>query len=152
MSTSLASDFARIFDRDLAALATQLESYPDEAGMWRLGGSIKNSAGTLALHLAGNLEHFVGTVLGGTGYVRDREAEFGDRDVPRAELLERIARCRRTVADTLGTLDDEALRAPYPGRMPPSYEGANTHLFLLHLCAHLMWHLGQVDYHRRLVG
>ena len=153
MSTTAAADFARVLDRDLAALAGQLERYPDEAGVWRLGGDIKNSAGTLALHLVGNLEHFVGAVLGDTGYERDREAEFGDRDVPRSEILARITRCRQVVATTLGALDDAAVFAPYPGKMPPIYEeGTTTHLFLLHLSAHLMWHLGQVDYHRRLLG
>jgi uncharacterized damage-inducible protein DinB len=153
MNGHLAGDFARILDRDLASLASQLERYPDEASVWRLGGGIKNSAGTLALHLVGNLEHFVGAVLGGSGYVRDRDAEFGDRDVPRAEVLRRIAHCREVVAATLGDLDDEALRAPYPGDLPPIYEGGTTtHLFLLHLAAHFMWHLGQVDYHRRLLA
>ncbi len=153
MSGTIAGDFARMYDRDLAALATQLERYAEEAGIWRLGGSIKNSAGTLALHLVGNMEHFVGAVLGGTGYVRDREAEFGDRDVPRAEILDRIAHCREVVGAALAALDDEAVFAPYPGRLPPIYdEGTPTHLFLLHLAAHLGWHLGQVDYHRRLLG
>jgi len=153
MSTTAAADFARILDRDLAALAGQLDRYPDDASVWRLGGEIKNSAGTLAIHLVGNLEHFVGAVLGGTGYVRDREAEFGDRDLPRSEILERIAHCRKVVAATLAELDDDAVLAPYPGKMPPIYdEGTTTHLFLLHLCAHLMWHLGQVDYHRRLLA
>lgn len=152
MSGTVAGHFARMLDRDLAALGQQVESYPDEASLWRVGGSIKNSAGTLALHLVGNLEHFVGAVLGGTGYVRDREAEFGDRDVPRAEILDRIAHCREVVAATLGGMDDEAVHGPFPGRLPPIYdEGASTHLFLLHLAAHLGWHLGQVDYHRRLL-
>ena len=152
MSGRIAGDFAHILDRDLAGLATQLEQYPDEASIWRLGGTIKNSAGTLALHLVGNLEHFVGAVLGETGYLRDRDAEFGDRDVPRGEILARIAHCREVVTATLGAMDDAVLGEPWPGRLPPAYEGASTHFFLLHLVWHLGWHLGQVDYHRRLVG
>jgi hypothetical protein len=152
MSSKASGDFARILDRDLGVLAEQIETYPDDAGVWRSGGSIKNSAGTLALHLVGNLEHFVGAVLGGTGYVRDREAEFGERDVPRGEILERIDNCRAVVAETLAALPDEALAMPYPGKTPPMLEGATTHLFLLHLAAHLAWHLGQIDYHRRLLA
>jgi len=152
MSSKLTGEFARILDRDLGALAEQIETYPDDAGVWRSGGSIKNSAGTLALHLVGNLEHFVGAVLGGTGYVRDREAEFGERDVPRAEILERIDHCRAVVAEVLAALPDESLAETFPGRMPPVFEGASTHLFLLHLTAHLAWHLGQIDYHRRLLA
>jgi len=152
MSSTLCGDFARILDRDLGVLADQIETYPDDAGVWRSGGSIKNSAGTLALHLVGNLEHFVGAVLGGTDYVRDREAEFGERDMPRGEILERIDHCRAVVAETLAALPEEALAKPYPGTMPPVFEGASTHLFLLHLAAHLAWHLGQIDYHRRLLA
>jgi len=152
MSSKLGGDFARILDRDLGSLAEQIETYPDDAGVWRSGGSIKNSAGTLALHLVGNLEHFVGAVLGGTDYVRDRDAEFGERDVPRGEILERIDHCRAVVAEALAALPDEALAEPYPGRTPPMLEGASTHLFLLHLAAHLAWHLGQIDYHRRLLA
>lgn len=74
-----APDFVRIFDRDLDALARQVGSYPDDESLWRLGGGIRNPAGTLAAHLVGNLEHFVGAVLGGTGYVRDRDREFSER-------------------------------------------------------------------------
>ena len=96
MSGALGADFARVMGRDLEALERQIASYPDDARVWRVGGSIQNSAGTLATHLVGNLEHFVGAVLGGSGYVRDREREFSERDVPRAELVERIARVRAT--------------------------------------------------------
>jgi hypothetical protein len=152
MSSKLSADFAHILDRDLGVLAEQIEAYPDDAGVWRSGGSIKNSAGTLALHLVGNLEYFVGAVLGGTEYVRDREAEFGERDVPRGEILERIDHCRAVVAETLAALPDEALAKTYPGRVPPVFEGASTRFFLLHLAAHLAWHLGQIDYHRRLLA
>lgn len=152
MKATQTAEFARILDRDLQALAEQIETYPDDAGLWRSGGTIKNSAGTLALHLVGNLEHFVGAVLGGTGYVRDRDAEFGERDVSRAEILERIDHCRAVVARTLKALPEDALAAPYPGKTPPALAGASTHLFLLHLVGHLMWHLGQIDYHRRLLA
>lgn len=148
---SLAGDFARVLGRDLDTLAGQIGSYPDDASLWRVGGSIKNSAGTLALHLVGNLEHYVGAVLGGTGYVRDRDREFGDRDVPRDEILGRLARCQETVLSTLGRLSDDDVRAPYPGELPPAFGDVSTHLFLTHLVWHLGWHLGQVDYHRRLL-
>jgi hypothetical protein len=121
MSTTAAADFARILDRDLAALAGQIERYPDDESVWRVGSGITNSGGTLAIHLVGNLEHFVGSVLGGTGYVRDREAEFGDRNLPRTEILARIAHCREVIAETLGDLGDDAVFAPYPGKMPPIY-------------------------------
>jgi len=151
VSTAFADDFARILGRDLDALAGQVGSYPDDESLWRTGGTTRNSAGTLAVHLVGNLEHFVGAVLGGNGYVRNREREFAERDVPRAEILRRIAHCQEAVLSTLAGITDAELGRPFPGRTPPALEGASTHLFLLHLTGHLSWHLGQVDYHRRLL-
>lgn len=151
MSGSLGDSFARILGRDLDALAAQVGRYPDDDALWKVGGTIVNPAGTLVLHLVGNLHHYVGAVLGGSEYVRDRDAEFSDRGVSREELLSRIAGCRDEVVATLKALPDDLVRAPYPGQLPPSMTGASTHLFLLHLSGHVMWHLGQVDYHRRLL-
>ena len=151
MSTTLSSDLAFLLDRDLGKLAEQLRAYPDDASVWRLGGTIKNSAGTLALHLVGNLEAFVGAVFGGTGYVRDREAEFADRDVPREELLARIERCRANTAAALATVTDEAMGEVYPLELPERFRGWSTHRFLTHLAGHYLWHLGQIDYHRRIL-
>lgn len=149
--SAAAQDFAWIVGRDLDALAGQIERYPDDEALWRVGGTILNPAGTLVLHLAGNLRAYVGAVLGGTGYVRDRDAEFSRRGVGRAELLALIATCRAEVVPALDALDPARLEAPYPGPLPGPLEGATTHRFLLHLCAHLGWHRGQVDYHRRLL-
>ncbi|HKJ01209.1 MAG TPA: DinB family protein [Longimicrobiales bacterium] len=149
--SDLARDFARIMGRDLQKLRQELEAYASDADVWRVAGEAKNSAGTLALHLVGNLDHFVGAVLGESGYVRDREAEFGVRDVARDELLRRVDACRGRVVSTLEGLSDAALHLPYPGKLPPQFQGASTHLFLLHLAVHLDWHLGQMSYHRRML-
>lgn len=150
--TTLGPAFARILTRELERLIRLLEAYPDEESLWRVEGSVRNSAGTLALHMAGNLEHFVGHVLGESDYVRDREAEFGERDVPRGEMIRRIRRCQETVRESLDTMSDETLLDPCPGPLPGSL-GAEPSAaeFLTHLTWHLGWHLGQVDYHRRLL-
>lgn len=151
MST-MGGDLAAVMVRELDRLARELEAYEDEADIWRLEGTARNSAGTLALHLVGNLNHYVGGALGDTGYVRDRDAEFGERDVPRAELLRRIADCKETVTDTLAPLDAPELAGPYPREhMPAVMDGASVHRFLVHLTWHLGWHVGQVDYHRRIL-
>jgi hypothetical protein len=151
MASTSGADFAHILGRDLESLAGQIARYPDDASLWRTGGTTKNAAGTLALHLVGNLRHYVGGVLGGSSYVRDREAEFSTRGVGREQLLARIRACRAEVVPILESLGEDALAAPYPGELPPSMTGATTHRFLLHLAGHFMWHLGQVDYHRRLL-
>lgn len=135
--------------RDLDALAAELAAYPDEASMWAKPAGAPNSAGTLALHLAGNLRHFIGGTLGTTGYVRDRDSEFAGAYMPRTELAARIAAARAEVDTTLAGLDQARLGEPFPltvggGTLP-------TGRFLVHLAGHLAYHLGQLDYHRRLV-
>jgi hypothetical protein len=141
-------DFAWILERELERLAREIEAYPSEAALWSTRGGQKNPPGTLALHLVGNLSHFVGAGLGGTAYVRDRTAEFTERDVPRAELLARIEACRETVTDVLESLEDSAVAGVYPAEPPAGMEGITTRALLLHLTWHLGWHLGQIYYHR----
>ncbi|HEX2719050.1 MAG TPA: hypothetical protein VHM67_15380, partial [Gemmatimonadaceae bacterium] len=86
----LRSTIQHILTRELLALRRGIEAYPDDASVWRPMPGIANVGGTLALHIAGNLQHFIGAVLGGTGYVRDRDAEFARRDVSRDEILREI--------------------------------------------------------------
>lgn len=126
-----------------------MAAYPDDGTVWKVPPGIANSAGTLVLHLCGNLRHFVGAVLGGTGYVRDRDLEFSRRDVTRGELTKELAAAQSDVAKTFSQLDQAALDRPYP--QPVGGATVDTADFLVHLIAHLGYHLGQVDYHRRLV-
>jgi uncharacterized damage-inducible protein DinB len=144
----LTKSVAAILERDLRALRREVEAYPDERQIWQAVPGLPNTAGTLVLHLAGNLRHFVGARLGRTGYVRDRAAEFGRRDVPRAELLREIGEAERALG-ALATLDDGALAAEFPD--PIGGNRVATGDFLVHLVAHCTFHLGQIDYHRRVV-
>lgn len=136
-----------ILDRDLRTLRRELEAYPDERDIWRLPPGLSNSAGTLALHLAGNLQHYFGGKLAGTGYLRDRAEEFAARDVPRAAILEEIEAARRAVQSVTGQPLD--LEANYPELIGGLR--VNTGEYLVHLVAHFGYHLGQIDYHRRVV-
>jgi uncharacterized damage-inducible protein DinB len=137
-----------VLDRDLRALIRGIEAYPDDASVWREIPGITNSGGTLALHLAGNLRHFLGSVLGGTSYVRDREAEFARRGVTRAELVAEVERARKDIAAGLGTLSPKELDRPYA--QPIAGVTVTLSDTLVHLASHLAYHLGQVDYHRRI--
>ena len=144
---TLLPSLAAIFNRDLQALRREVEAYPDERGLWTRVPGITNVAGNLALHLTGNLQYYIGTVLGRTGYVRDRPAEFARRDVPRAELLREIEAARTAVMAALeGPVDLEA-------DFPESILGmrVRTGDYLIHLTTHFAYHLGQLDYHRRVV-
>ncbi|MFL5578707.1 MAG: DinB family protein [Gemmatimonadaceae bacterium] len=135
--------------RELAALRRAVESYPDDDTIWRLPNGLPNAGGTLVLHVAGNLQHYVGAVLGESGYRRDRDAEFTRRDLPRAALLAELDTAADVVERTLGALPDAALAEPYPERV--GGRAVATGDWLVHLASHLAYHLGQLDYHRRVV-
>lgn len=135
--------------RELRAVRREVEAYPDDAALWRPVPGLPNVGGTLALHVAGNLRHYVGARLGGTGYVRDRDGEFAARDVPRAEVLAQLDAALADVAATLPRLGAAALAREYPERFAGRAYG--TAAFLVHLGVHLAYHLGQLDYHRRAV-
>jgi uncharacterized damage-inducible protein DinB len=139
-----------VLTRELRAVRRELEAYPDEASVWRAVPGLPNSGGTLALHVAGNLQHFLGAILGQDGYKRDRDAEFARRDVPRTELIAGIEAAIRSVDRTIQGLKPETLERPYPE--PIAKRTVSTHDFLVHLSTHLAYHLGQLDYHRRAVS
>lgn len=138
-----------VIRRDLNCLKRELEQYPDEKDIWRVPPGISNSAGTLTLHLVGNLRHFIGAQYGATGYVRDRDAEFARRDVPRTELLALIDAAMKDLDKALPNIDADTLEGDYPLKIANASVG--TADFLMHLAGHLTYHLGQVDYHRRFV-
>lgn len=144
------SVMAEIMRRDLEILAGEVLAMPEEH-LWRVAGSVTNPVGTLALHMCGNLQHFVGSILGETGYVRDREAEFSIRGMGRDEILERIEETRAMLATVLPSLPMEHLTAAMPGS-PHRYAGRSVGFFLGHLCSHLAYHLGQVNYLRRVLA
>lgn len=141
--------FLHFFLRDLDKVAAEIEAFPSEESLWLTGGEVKNPAGTLALHIAGNLQHFFGAVLGDTGYVRDRDAEFSRRNVPKTEFLADLHAARKAVSEVLENMNDAQLADIYP----TSHFGENrSNLFVfLTLLTHLNYHLGQLNYLRRLV-
>jgi hypothetical protein len=145
----LIRSLATILLRDLEAVRREVEGYPDEAQLWAPVPGLSNTGGVLVRHLCGNLQHFVGTVLGGTSYRRDRDAEFLAPPSPRARLLEEITAAEAAVAAALAGLSPQRLEADYP--VPVAGQMLGTLDFLLHLSAHCAFHLGQIDYHRRAV-
>jgi hypothetical protein len=139
----------KLFLRDLAKLKTEIELYQHEKKIWYVEKQIANTAGNLCLHLTGNLNAYIGAELGNTGYIRNRPLEFAARDVPRAELIKNIDETAIMLANTFDKLSDEQLAAEFPrevmdGRVTTGY-------FLTHLAMHLSYHLGQINYHRRLL-
>ncbi len=145
----MTNQLAAIVRRELGALSRELNLYPDETYLWARPPGTPNTAGNLALHIVGNLRALIGAQLGGTGYERDRDAEFAKRGVARSEILAEIEVAAREVEETLAGLTAADLAAPYP----VAIAGVRFRVddFLLHLVSHLSFHLGQIDYHRRIV-
>lgn len=149
MKNELTGSLKKLFERDLDKLAVEMNLYSDEKDIWRVRGETKNTAGNLCLHLCGNLQHYVGVGLGKSEYVRNREKEFSERDVSREDLLKEIAKTKATVSLALENFESSLLDATYP--LPVfDYPMTNSY-FLLHLLGHLNYHLGQINYHRRMM-
>jgi hypothetical protein len=140
-------DVRRLMVRELEAFAREVELFPDDETLWRTLPGVTNSAGNLALHACGNLKHFVGAVLGGTGYVRDRPAEFATRSGCREDVAQELRETAALVSAVLPGVPPSALGAPYP----EPHDGVRLPCgrFLLHLCVHVAFHLGQAGYLRR---
>jgi len=139
-----------LFERDLNRLKEEIKLY-DDTKLWIIDKEIKNSAGNLALHLIGNINHFIGATLGKNGYIRNREAEFSDKNVPLAELMDGIDRTIVMIKDTVGKISDEDMQMDYPLEVFKGKGKMKTEFFLVHLTGHLNYHFGQINYHRRLL-
>ena len=138
-----------LYRRDLARVGDEIELYQEESLLWRLAPGTSNRPGNLCLHIEGNLKHFIGAVLGSTGYVRQRDREFSDRDVPREALIRGIEETAAMIDRVLDTLGPENLAAEYP--IAVFGEAMSTEYFLVHLSTHVNYHFGQINYHRRML-
>jgi hypothetical protein len=142
-------DVRRVLVREVDAFLREIALFPSDASLWQAAPGVLNPAGTLALHIAGNLQHFVGAVLGGSGYVRDRNAEFSVRGWTRDRVAFELRAARDAIETTLRGVDVNTLTELYPAA--PNNLAIRTDMFLLHLVAHTAMHLGQAGYLRRVV-
>lgn len=136
--------------RDLDKTIQEIEAYELEADLWKIAEGINNSAGNLSLHICGSINYYVGVILGNTGYQRDRDREFSDKDVPKNELVNKLKETKATISPILENLTQDDLEKDYPIQL---WKGQNytTLQMLMHLSIHLGYHLGQINYHRRLL-
>lgn len=140
--------FIKLFSRDLDKMIAEVKSYKEEENLWRIQGDVKNSSGNLCLHIIGNLQYFIGAIIGETGYIRDREAEFNTADISRENLLSSLIEAKEIVIGSLQKLDQNKLQEFYP--IDVFGEKMTYEYFIIHLIAHLNYHLGQINYLRRL--
>ena len=139
----------QLFSRDFNKLSEEIKSFENQANLWKTSGDISNTAGNLCLHLVGNLNHFIGAVIGKSGYKRTRDEEFSTRNVAKDDLVAMVFECKETVISTLSEFNVEKLKTAYPIRVFD--EDMTYEFFLIHLVAHLNYHLGQINYLRRIL-
>lgn len=145
----LLKELEAILLRDIAGVERELALYPDDLSVWTEVNGLPNPAGNLILHLSGNLQHFFGAALGDTGYVRNRDAEFTKKNVPRSELNKELADTRGAILTAFANLTEQKLDEAYPVKLTDT--AFTNRLAILQLITHLAYHLGQIDYHRRMV-
>ena len=138
-----------IFNRDLLRLKAEINSYKDESKIWIVENNITNSAGNLCLHLIGNLNTYIGAEFGKTNYVRNRELEFSLKNISKKDLIDKIENTIFVVEMSLKNISEKDLKNEHQILV---FDKKTTLEFLLvHLTTHLTYHLGQINYHRRLL-
>ena len=146
---NLLDNIVKLMNRDLDQLSREIAAYKNEENIWLIDKQIANTAGNLSMHICGNLLHFIGAILGNSDYKRNRENEFAAKNVQRDELLKEIEVTKNSVKTTLEKLNVDEINKDYPQEVL-GYK-MSTQYFLIHLHGHLNYHLGQVNYHRRLL-
>ena len=142
-------DLRLLLTRELEGFRREVAQHADDEALWRTAPGVTNAVGNLALHVAGNLQHFVGALLGDTGFVRNRDAEFATRAGTRADVDRALASTIDAVRQTLTGMTDAELEQPMPGT--PNGLRTTRGRFLMHLVAHAAFHLGQAGYARRML-
>ena len=142
------AEISEIYLRNIKRLSDEISSYPDDLALWKLKGTISNSGGNLCLHLVGNLNHFIGATLGNSGFVRNRDAEFNTKDLTKAQLLRMIIDAEETVSNTLSRINESDLGKEFPFDFAGKH---STEYYLAFFIAHFEYHLGQINYHRRMI-
>ncbi|ASU32990.1 DUF1572 family protein [Mucilaginibacter xinganensis] len=139
---------AELFERDLLKLRDEVKNFKDEDNLWRKEDGISNSAGTLVLHLTGSLNFCIGTTIAHNGYVRNRELEFSATDIPREQLIAGIEHLIEVIKTTLGNITRQQLDETYPLEIQGQ---KSTGFYLVYFHGHLNYHLGQINYLRRIL-
>ena len=149
---STLSKLSAVFEKDLSRMKAEVSQYPTDESLWKVADGITNSGGTLTLHICGNLQHFIGAMLGKTGYVRDRPAEFVAKELKISELIELIDSTHDSIVHTLDKMIPGDLELKYPVNAPFGPDNMTIIQAFVILAGHMNYHLGQINYHRRLLN
>jgi len=144
----LQQDIYFLFERDLDRLAENIEAVPEDK-IWEAPHGVTNSCGVLAQHIVGNLNHFIGKGIGDTDYVRQRDREFTNTGGSKEELILDIKELKNVLTNIFENLEDDELDKEFALDFP--FQATNRKI-LLHLYGHLNYHLGQLNYLRRILS
>jgi hypothetical protein len=147
--SNTSQELAALFRRDIGKLRKEIASFPDGDSVWRILPGVVNPAGNLALHLEGNLRRYIGRQLGHVPYERNRALEFSTRNVPVRTIVSRIAEVEDLIPEVIESLTEPQLSERYPETVLES--PMTVRHFLIHLHGHLLYHVGQINYLRRLL-
>jgi hypothetical protein len=144
------TDFKELFIKNLTSLKEEISSYKNESDIWKLAGGISNTPGNLCLHLCGNLQHYIGALIGKSGYVRNRDAEFSKKNASLHDLLLEINITEEIITSVFDALDEKDLSKPFSDKtFGENSSNANA---VLQCAVHFTYHLGQINYHRRILS
>jgi hypothetical protein len=142
----LNSVLANFYERDIRKLIEEVNLFRNEENLWRTQGAVKNASGNLVLHIIGGTNHLIGATLAHTGYIRNRDQEFIKKGVARIELVAQLEALIPLINETLAALN---MDAEYSIVFDDA-KRSNSYV-LLQLALHLNYHLGQVNYLRRVL-
>lgn len=145
----LLDSIKELFLRDLEKVKQEISLYRNEINLWSKNGDIKNSGGNLCLHLIGNLKAYIGVGLAELDYTRDREFEFNGSDITKEQLLIGLDETMEAVSVGLTKISEADLEKDFP--IVIWDEPTKMVYTILHLHSHLNYHLGQINYHRRMI-
>jgi len=146
----LKETFIHLYERDLQKVVDEIRLYKTDEDLWKIENEIPNSAGNLALHIIGNINHYLGANLGNTGYKRERDSEFSDKNISRDEIVGKLENTISVLKNTLTNLPEERFEEDYPEELNGGKR--KTLGVVIHMLSHLNYHLGQINYHRRLLS
>ena len=138
---------ARIVVHLTGQITACLAALSDPMIWWRANGR-SNAIGNLVLHCAGSTRYHIGHVVGGHDFVRDRDAEFAERqEIPKADLLARLTFAANEADEVFRTFDASRLmETTDTGRRPgPLME------VIAHQLVHYATHTGQITFATKML-
>ena len=139
---------ARIVVHLTGQITACLAALSDPMIWWRANDR-SNAIGNLVLHCVGSTRFYLGRIIGGSDFVRDRQSEFAERrELPAAQL--------RANLDMAIEEADAALRAFDPVRLLEVTEETPEPMTLAEVIAlqlsHYALHVGQIAYATKLIN